>query len=415
MKSLYLFCAGLLLAATALAQRNYVSAALLLQNGDSLSGQIDYRKWDVNPLSVSFREGNDAAAREYAPADIKGFLIRGNQEMYLSMPAAIDVTQETVDHLSATQHRDSIGGVHFLRVLMDGPVKLLLYTDRFHRQHFFIMEKDSLTALIKKQVYISNQESVGYGQLKTHHFYRQQLAGVFGDCVPARHLSVLDYSERALRSVLQQYAGCRYPGQQLVTRKEDRDTRVSLGLMGGAGLNTYRFSGSHPFAPRKYGNTVAPVVGIFLDVPVSRYRQKISWNNELIYTTRAFSSSWSSNGFYNEVDVQFHYIQVQTLLKYTLPQGSLRPYVNVGVAAAISLGGRDEFRAKRESGTASEELQPALEGGKKFLMPLLAGAGLRYKRLHTELRVVLPHNLSEFLKLKAMVITPQLLVRYALF
>lgn len=405
----------MLLAYAASAQRNYVPGALLLLNGDSLSGQIDYRKWDINPLTVSFREGDNAAAKEYVPADIKGFRIRENQETYLSLPAVMDVTNEKLDVLSFRPDRDTITGNHFMRVLMTGPVQLLLYADRNHRQHFFIIEKDSVTQLVKKMVFIGDRNSPDYGKLKTHHFYRQQLVVALGDCVPARQLAGLDYSETALRRVLQQYVACRYPGQQVELPKKDKDLRVSLGVMGGAGLNMYRFSGVHPMALGQYGPQAAPVVGVFLDVPISRNRQKLAWTNELIYTSRAVRGNWSKNGFLNEVDVQEHYVQVQTLVKYTFPTGAWRPYFNAGMTGAIYIGGKDELRKTRENDGSLVEATTALDGGREFFLPLLIGAGVRYNRLHTELRVILPNNMSPYEALSATAITPQLLVRYTLF
>ena len=415
MKSLYLFCAGLLAAFSVSAQRNFEPGALLLNNGDSLSGQIDYRKWDSNPLTVSFREGDATTAKEYAPADIRGFRIRANGETYLSLPAVIDVTYEKLDILSFRSNRDTIAGSHFMRVLMTGPVQLLLYADKNHRQHFFVAEKDSLTQLVKKVVFIGDRNSPDYGKLKTHHFYRQQLLVSLGDCAPARQLATLDYSESALRGVLQRYVACRYPGQQVAMPEKDSDLRVSFGVLGGAGLNIYHFSGTHPIARGKYGPQAAPVIGIFMDIPVSRNRQKLVWSNELIYTSRAVRGSWRENGYSNEVDIQEQYVQIQTFFKYTFPTGTWRPFFNAGIAGAIYIGGKDELRKIRENDNSLIEKGTALDGGREFFMPLMMGAGIRNNRLQTELRVVLPNNMSPYMALSATALTPQLLVRYTLF
>lgn len=414
MKLLYLTLAGLLPAFAAFAQRNYVPGTLLLPGGDSLSGQIDYRKWDVSPLTINFRATEGAAPQEYTPASLKGFKIAGNNEIYLSLPAVLDVTNEKVDVLSAGPARDTIGGHHFFRVMMDGPVKLLLYTDRFHRQHFAVMEKGSATQLVRKQVYIDNPESTDYGKIKTYALYRQQLAAVLNGCVPHQRLALLDYSEAALRKALQQYVACRYPGETVVVRAVEKDMRASFGIMGGAGLNILSVNGAHPLATGKYGNNIAPVAGVFLDVPLSRYRQKLVWANEVIYTTRAMESTYSRIGYSNEVDVNLRFLQIQTLVRYTIPKSGLRPYFTAGVAGAINLGGKDDLWRTRE-GQTERQREPALEGGREFFLPLLAGAGIRYNKLHAELRVVMPHNISLFRMLEVMNVTPQLLVRYSLF
>jgi hypothetical protein len=214
--------------------------------------------------------------------------------------------------------------------------------------------------------------------------------------------------------VLQQYTACRYPGEQVVVRKDDGAMRASLGIMGGAGVNMVNVQGTHPMASGKFTAGTTPVFGIFLDVPISRNRQKLSWNNEVIFTSRPVKGSWSRVGYLNEADINLQYLQIQTLVKYTFPKGNLRPYFNAGVAGAISIGGKDELVKTRESaGTKSTET--ALEGGRDFFLPLMAGVGVRYNKLHVEARFTAPHNLSIYRTLDVMYYTGQLLVRYSLF
>ncbi|RPD38736.1 outer membrane beta-barrel protein [Chitinophaga barathri] len=414
MKSLYLTCACLLAALSLAAQQNFIPGTLLLRNGDSIRGLIDYRKWDVSPLQIVFRE-NGGTEKNYKPGDIKGFRVAENEELHLSISAVLDVTNETVNELSASSARDTITGEHFFRVMMDGPVKLLLYTDRNSREHYAVMENGDVTQLVKKEVFIDNPESVDYHKLKTHNFYRQQLVNIVGKCVPEHKMLRMDYSEKAIRKVLQQYVACRYPGEQVTFRKEDRQTRATLGVMGGGSLNFTRFTGSHPLANGKYGGKISPVLGLFLDIPISRNRQKFSWNNEVVYTSRAMASNFMRNGLNYSVDVDLQYIQVQTMVKYTYPKGNLRPYVNAGVAGAISIGGKDELRRTGEFNSYIPPAEKALDGGREFMLPLMAGVGVRYNKLHAEARFVLPHNISPFLALDSQITGVQLLVRYTLF
>lgn len=121
-----------------------------------------------------------------------------------------------------------------------------------------------------------------------------------------------------------------------------------------------------------------------------------------------------AGGFYNEVDVNLQFVQLQSLLKYTYPKGNLRPYVNAGVAGAIHIGGKDELVKTREYAD-TRDVEPALDGGRSFFLPLMAGVGLRYNNLHVELRLTAPHNMSVYRLLDAMNTTGQLLVRYSLF
>ncbi|WP_346317476.1 hypothetical protein [Chitinophaga sp. YIM B06452] len=414
MKFLYLTCTCLLAALSLAAQQNFVPGTLLLRNGDSAAGQIDYRKWDASPLQIVFR-ANGGTEKTYKPADIKGFRIAENDELYLSVAARLDVTDESVSVLSASEDRDTINGEHFFRVLMNGPVKLLVFGDVNNQEHFAVMEKDSVTQLVKKETYIHDKESADHGKLKTHYFYRQQLANLAAGCVPQQKLLRLGYSEAEIRKILQQYVACRYPGEQVVLRKEDRQLKATFGIMGGGSLNFTKFTGTHPLADGKYGSKATPVLGVFLDIPISRNRQKFSWNNEVVYTSRAFSSDFTRNGLKYNVDVNLQYIQVQTMVKYTYPKGNIRPYAIAGVAGAISIGGKDDLKRYSELSSAPVVVEKALDGGREFMLPLIAGIGVRYNKLHAEVRHVLPHNISPFLALDSQVTSLQLLLRYTLF
>lgn len=232
MRYLYLTCACLLATLSLAAQQNFIPGTVMLPGGDSARGRIDYRKWDKSPLQIVFRDDN-GVEKTYKPEDIKGFRVAENDETYLSVNALMDVTKETVDILSASRERDSVSGTFFFRQLMNGPVKLLLYVDRNNREHFAVMEKDSVTQLVKKTVYVHDHDSPDYSKLLTHYFYRQQLANIAGECVPQQKVLRLDYSEKDIRKILQQYTACRYPGEKVVLRKEDRQTKATVGVMGG--------------------------------------------------------------------------------------------------------------------------------------------------------------------------------------
>lgn len=414
MKSLYLVFAGLLVALSLSAQQNFVPGTLLFRNGDSAQGLIDYRKWDMSPLRITFRDGN-GTEKDYQPGELKGFRISENGETYLSIAAILDVTQETVTHMTGTEARDTISGDHFFRVLVNGRVKLLLFTDRSNREHFAVTEKDSVTQLVRKVAYVHDAESPDFGKLATSNFYRQQLLNFTAGCVPRQKLQNLRYSETDIRKVLQQYVRCRYPGEKIAARKKDPQTRLSLGVLGGGSLNSARFTGDHSLAGGKLGSRFSPVIGVFVDIPVSRNRQKFSWNNEVVYTSRPVSASFTRGSFNNELDINLQYVQIQTMVKYTYPKGKLRPYVDAGVAGAIAIGGRDEVKRSGIYGSYGPAVGKALDGGREFMMPLLAGLGVRYEKLHAEVRYVFPHNISPFLAMESRITSVQLLLRYALF
>ncbi len=66
------------------------------------------------------------------------------------------------------------------------------------------------------------------------------------------------------------------------------------------------------------------------------------------------------NGLKYNVDVNLQYVQIQTMVKYTYPKGNIRPYVNAGVAGAISIGGKDDLKRYAEASSVPVVTEKAL-------------------------------------------------------
>ncbi|WP_157963014.1 hypothetical protein [Chitinophaga deserti] len=402
MRSLTLLLTALLLTTAAFAQQRFVPATVFLPKGDSLIGEIDYRKWDKDPLTISFRGNGSATA--YTPEMLAGFRIHENDEQYISVSGEMDITYESTENLSVEKTRVVSKGPHFFRVVMNGPVKLLQHTDKNNRQHFVVQTPDTTLHLIRQVKYIDNHESANYGKVQTLNFFRQQLDILLNDCNHKSQIDALEYRAEALSRVLQRYTACKYPTQQAVIAKKDPQMRAMYGVMGGASFQMVTADGPHPVAKNKFKHTFTPTVGVFLDLPLSRRRQQLVLNMEGVYSSKQLISKGP-----DPIDFTLHFLSLQTLLRYTYPVGELRPYVNGGFGIMAKISGSDLYR--REGRTQQEE---ALGGGRELTLPIIIGAGLRYKRLNGELRYILPHALDVYNTLDVRASTAQLLIRYVL-
>lgn len=402
MRSLTLLLTILLLTTAVFAQQRFVPATILLPQGDSLVGEIDYRKWDKDPLTIIFRGNGNTTT--FTPEKLAGFRIHENDEQYITVPGEMDITYETTEILSVEKVRVVSNGPHFFRVIMNGPVKLLQHTDKNNRQHFVVQTPDTAVHLIRQVKYIDNQESANYGKMQTLNFYRQQLDILMNDCARKPNVDVLDYRAEALSRVLQKYTACKYPNQQVAVAKKDPQMRAMYGVMGGASAEMLSAEGQHRIVKNKFKQTLTPVVGVFLDLPLSRRRQQMVLNIEGVYSSKKVVSKGP-----DPIDFTYHFLSLQTLIRYTYPVGELRPYVSGGFGMMAKIGGSDLYTPQGWS-----QQDEALGGGRELTLPVLVGAGLRYKRLNGELRCILPHALDNYTMMDVRATTVQLLFRYVL-
>lgn len=402
--SLYLLMALLLLINPAFAQQQYVPATIIFPSGDSLAGEIDYRKWDIEPQSVNFRHNGTVTG--YPAEKLSGFRIHGNNDTYTALYTKLDITHETIENMTSDKPRVVAEGHFFYRIMLHGPIQLLLHTDKHMRQHFAIRDQDTVMHLIRESRYIDNPESPIYGKLQVLNHFRHQLTLYMGDCKAKTNYDALDYRTEQLSKAIVRYTACKHPGTAIAAPKKDKHLRTMLGIMAGGSFNSFKLTGEHMVARNSIKASVSPTFGLFMDLPLSRRRQQFALLTELVYDNIKFQS----DGKLDKVDVNFNYMSLQLLLRYTYPLGQVRPYINGGMGLLLKVGkGTDVY--ERQGNYAQMD---ALGGGRQLTMPIVAGVGVRYQRWNAELRVKPSYAIEDFILLNARTNTMQVLVRYIL-
>lgn len=72
-KKLLLLITGIIISVLSFSQQNYLPGYIIQNNGDTVTGFIDYRNWSLNPDLIEFRKTSNSAATKYKPGDIKEF------------------------------------------------------------------------------------------------------------------------------------------------------------------------------------------------------------------------------------------------------------------------------------------------------------------------------------------------------
>jgi len=393
------------------AQKNYVPAIVISQQNDSLRGFIDYRNWRVNPEQISFKQDLQANEQRFTAADIAGFLIPSENELYLSREVELDVTVQTIDNLLATNERVMKNDTVFLLNIVKGAYNLYLFNDKNDQPHFVY---DSAGQAAKELRLIKKRASDDANAIATINLYQQQLSFLFAGCpAVADKARYVRYSENALRNLFRDYHQCRNPSEKIAVKAKEK-SGIRWGLLAGAGFNSISFSGSHYLAAASYKNSTTPLAGLFLDIPVSRNRHQYWFSAEAFYKTEDASGSFGNSNileaWQEQVNLKFSYAQLNLLFRYLYPKGTVKPFANVGWGNGIMIS---ESKNERYRTDRKNDAVEAIDGPRKHETTFLAGIGVQYKRIQLEARYAWSNGFSPYVSLGTGVRSLQGIVRFA--
>lgn len=132
----------LLLSSLSYAQTNFKEGFVVTTSEDTLRGFIDYKEWDINPGSISFRaSANGGTIQEFNPSNASYFEITG-METFQSYEGPITMNRVDKDNLWYERADTTVMISRiFLRKLQDGPhAALYAYKDGL-KTRFFLLEK----------------------------------------------------------------------------------------------------------------------------------------------------------------------------------------------------------------------------------------------------------------------------------
>lgn len=171
-------CASLLLviSTSLVAQSNFIEGTITLNDGSSLTGEIDFQDWSSNPKVILFKNSFSGEVKDYSPLDLESF--EAENAKYVSFRVTIDQTPfrvYTLDLVSQT----SIAEAVFLKVLVKGGISLYQYSGV--RENYYIEYQNEITELISHQ-YIVTRGSSFYIARDNEYLFRTQLKDLQMNC-----------------------------------------------------------------------------------------------------------------------------------------------------------------------------------------------------------------------------------------
>src|SRR5688572_12361665 len=137
------------------AQGNYQPGFVVENNGDTVKGSIDYKRWDRSPTKITFKSVTQSIV--YSPLDIKSFTV--TNEVYISAIVDVDRSPFKITELDNSPNPSYEKDTVFLQSLIQGEKSLLHLKDESAKNHFYIVDNGSFVPLVYKQYTIETKES----------------------------------------------------------------------------------------------------------------------------------------------------------------------------------------------------------------------------------------------------------------
>jgi hypothetical protein len=373
-------------------QRNFKPVTIVFHNGDTASGEINYQNWRANPSTILFRK--DAASKpiSYGPGTIGSFSVE--QDTYKGAVVDIDDRFDDLNRVNFEEkiitHRDTL----FLKEIVGGKKSLYHYLDNV--DHFYIFNNDSFELLRYKQfktrVENAKMETVS-NSLQTNKDYIYQLFQYLDDCPELkRTLAQATYDLRSLKKSFVDYYGC--IGTAVVDVSRGDHGKTEFGLLAGvsrtefnthaqrgSGATRLSFPTSHNFAG-----------GVSLDVIFARARGRISFYNELLYSSYKTEGVWRTSDNAARYDAYRYifkqsYLKLNSMLRFKVLAGNPAVFLDAGMSNTMPVAKThklEKYHKFDEYESTTTEVADRSFGTYDFA--LIAGGGIRTGRITVEVR-----------------------------
>lgn len=374
---------------SAATQSNFTKGIIISNKGDSINGMIDYRNWKYNPASINFVSETNEKTLLDASA-IKGFIIPSAGETYSSFLAELDMLPGDPDDAINNRFSDSPvlkKRIFLLQLVKHPAASLYLFADSRKEHLYYVKRNEEPVELIHHYVY---DESIKQVQEITT--YKEQLVDFFAACSDiANAAQTVKFAKKSIMDLLLKYIQCTVPGTTVDIKRKDPDL-LTFGIIAGAIFNKYRIDGTNTIlVDDNYSNTLSPLLGLSIDIGLSRNQHKWHIINEVVYKMHKTGSSFTrpyGSGYFrtNDVTLSLSYIQLNSIIRYVFQSNrSLSPFVNAGIGNGVIVAeNKNTLHTTYSFGT--EENTKALDGPKKHEFSLLVGVGLVLNKIQLELR-----------------------------
>ncbi len=124
-----------------LSQTNFKQGYIITDKGDTVKGFINFKSWNTNPETISFKQSLSAEKREIGINDVSYFNIEGFTS-YRRFNVGISLDQVNIEKLGDSIDTSKKDQTVFLKIEQEGDIVTLFSYSDFTKTRFYILEKN---------------------------------------------------------------------------------------------------------------------------------------------------------------------------------------------------------------------------------------------------------------------------------
>lgn len=353
----------MLLTLAAGAQLNYKKGYIITNDNDTVYGKINDWGGRHNSKVCLFKANNKQKVVRYYPKDIKAYRMDGDK-YYASKKFVI---KDQSLHV-------------FLEVLIKGEVNL--YYGLQGKGNAYYIEKDSTFFGLSNDELMLTYDPYGnvafeYGTkyLFQSKAYKDSLRSLFKESKDIQsRVEYLKYDKKSLMTITKDYLSEVCKESNCITYEKDlKMYKPTMGVFAGVRMNQFTFmpGESNYYQFTGFNETFQSTpLGVFLNVPLHVFSDKMSLQVEGIYDHRKHVQKTFNSSLYTgaPIDMSYQTIGLPLMLKYDVLRGKLTPTLAIGKELSYVF----ESQVSR-SGRTDLRIHQAQKGG------WLAEAGVNYR------------------------------------
>lgn len=382
-------------------QENFLSGYIIKINGDSLKGYVDYRNWKINPDKIFFKEELSSNKTNYNAIDIKAFGVEG--EKYVSAIAETEISPSSLNNITPDPALRIIIDTSFLQCIIQGEKSLYYKVNSFGNDQFYI-EMDNKYELLTFKRYLAKRD--GKDVAAENKKYLGQLSFYLNSCSDVQtKLNDTQYNTKSLKELFQVYYSC--SGTAIEFAKEKEKVQVEFGVLAGMSLTTINFkSDDYKYlVSADFPQSANPAFAVFADIIIPRNQGKLSFYNELSYT------SYKADGRYDDITndedytytfttLEYSYIKLNNMLRYKYSVGGIDLFANAGISNGYAIS-ETNYKRTEQKFYVTERLEEglAVDNPRLYEQEYILGLGAKFKNISFEVRKQGGNGISDFVVL----------------
>ncbi|GAA4335843.1 hypothetical protein [Flaviaesturariibacter amylovorans] len=388
-----LLLAVLLVAAHGLfAQKSVSRATFLTYDRQKLEGFVRNTAYEGTPQAFEFGWSENGPFNVIPLSQVKEVRMADGR-IYEQHPVSLSVI--AAPYISRVRNEyvnpaNQLSGNVFLEKILDAPVGLYQYVDRYLFPHFFYMSAPDTSV-----VYLDYRPFDDNGNLRENAGYKDKLKRLAEDksCRSAgRLVPNLDYARATMLRMFQRLNACGGGAAAPARKTGQQRMRVSFGLMGGISMISSRkieedFTGFPALHEKAFGASSKPAFGAYVSFYPAKTVRNYVFSIEVLHQSYATASDSVTQGNYTgKGTLSQGMLSLAPVMRLLLTQGKvLNPFLEAGGSAHYTYRSdlRYHYRHHLFPGSAMYTRSTATNG---FSFGALLGAGLDLKRVSLHAR-----------------------------